>query len=145
MEAAMDDPNTTMRLTMMLRSILLSIIFVGFADGLLVSKSASTLNVRPRTRLFLAAGPNRQSIFEGMDLFRKGDIQGSIDKFDASVPPGSNAYLWQRGISYYYNDEFANGSKQFRDDVLQSPLGKESLVTVACWTKFYLMNVVMVS
>ena len=70
------------------------------------------------------ASPNRQYIFEGMELFRRGDVQGSIDKFDASVPSGSNAYLWQRGISYYYIGEFAKGSKQFRDDVLQSPLGK---------------------
>ena len=68
-----------------------------------------------------------------MELFRKGDIKGSIDKFDASVPPGSQAYLWQRGLSYYYADEFAKGSKQFRDDVLRSPLDVEEIVwDIAC-------------
>jgi hypothetical protein len=77
--------------------------------------------------------PNRQLIFQGMDLFSKGDIQGSIAKFDASVPPDSRAYLWQRGISYYYNDQFALGSKQFRDDVLRSPLDVEEIVwDIAC-------------
>lgn len=110
---------------MRLPSILLSAIFLGRAAGFIPNPATHDSNVRPRTRLFLAV-PNRQNIFEGMELFRKGDIQGSIDKFDGSVSPGSSAYLWQRGISYYYNDEFAKGSKQFRDDVLQSPLGKES-------------------
>lgn len=77
--------------------------------------------------------PSRQMIFEGMESFRRGDIVGSIEKFDASVPPGSSAYLWQRGISYYYNDEFAKGSKQFRDDVLRSPLDVEEIVwDIAC-------------
>jgi hypothetical protein len=46
-------------------------------------------------------------VAQGMDLFRQGEVPGSIAKFDLSVPPGSNAYLWQRGISYYYADEFA--------------------------------------
>ena len=37
--------------------------------------------------------PSRQLVLEGMDLFRKGDVQGSIAKFDSSVSPGSKAYL----------------------------------------------------
>ena len=102
-----------------------STIFVGLADGFVQSPASRLSNARPRIEFCIQAVPNRQDIFEGMELFRRGDIQGSIDKFDASVPPGSSAYLWQRGISYYYNDEFAKGSKQFRDDVLQSPLGKQ--------------------
>lgn len=77
--------------------------------------------------------PDRQLVFQGMDAFRNGDIKGSIAKFDASVPPGARAYLWQRGISYYYNDDFALGSKQFRDDVLRSPLDVEEIVwDIAC-------------
>ena len=38
-----------------------------------------------------------------------------------------------RDRSYYYNDEFAKGSKQFRDDVLRSPLDVEEIVwDIAC-------------
>lgn len=77
--------------------------------------------------------PNQQLVYQGMEAFRNGDIKGSIAKFDASVPPGSKAYLWQRGISYYYNDDFELGSKQFRDDVLRSPLDVEEIVwDIAC-------------
>ena len=77
--------------------------------------------------------PSRQMVAQGMELFRQGDVAGSIAKFDASVPPGSKAYLWQRGLSYYYADEFAKGSQQFRDDVLRSPLDVEEIVwDIAC-------------
>ena len=77
--------------------------------------------------------PSRQKVAEGMERFRRGDIQGSIASFDSSVSPGSQAYLWQRGISYYYANEFAKGSQQFRDDVLRSPLDVEEIVwDIAC-------------
>ena len=77
--------------------------------------------------------PDRQLVYQGMEAFRKGDIKGSIQKFDASVPPNTKAYLWQRGISYYYNNQFELGSQQFRDDVLQSPLDVEEIVwDIAC-------------
>jgi hypothetical protein len=77
--------------------------------------------------------PDRQLVYQGMEAYRNGDIKGSIAKFDASVPAGSPAYLWQRGISYYYNEDFALGSKQFRDDVLRSPLDVEEIVwDIAC-------------
>ncbi|KAG7366776.1 TPR domain protein [Nitzschia inconspicua] len=81
----------------------------------------------------LDATPDRQLVFSGMEAFRRGKIQESIEKFDASVPPGSKAYLWQRGISYYYNDQFELGSQQFRDDVLRSPFDVEEIVwDIAC-------------
>jgi hypothetical protein len=77
--------------------------------------------------------PSRQAVAEGMELFRRGDVAGSIAKFDSSVPPGSQAYLWQRGLSYYYADKFEQGSQQFRDDVLRSPLDVEEIVwDIAC-------------
>ena len=81
----------------------------------------------------LDAIPDRQLVYQGMDAFRQGKVAESIAKFDASVPPGSRAYLWQRGISYYYNDQFALGSQQFQDDVLRSPLDVEEIVwDIAC-------------
>jgi hypothetical protein len=77
--------------------------------------------------------PSYKYVAQGMELFRQGDVEGSINSFDASVPPGSNAYLWQRGLSYYYADDFAKGSQQFRDDVLRSPLDVEEIVwDIAC-------------
>ena len=77
--------------------------------------------------------PSQQMVAEGMELFRQGDVNGSIRKFDSSVPEGSKAYLWQRGLSYYYADEFRKGSQQFRDDVLRSPLDVEEIVwDIAC-------------
>ena len=77
--------------------------------------------------------PSRQKVAEGMDRFRRGDIPGSIASFDSSVSPGSQAYLWQRGISYYYANDFSKGSQQFRDDVLRSPLDVEEIVwDIAC-------------
>lgn len=120
----------------MLWSILYSPIFVGIVAGFLPKPDAYFSDARPRMKPCLAVVPNKQIIFEGMELFRNGDVQGSIDKFDASVPSGSNAYLWQRGISYYYNDEFSKGSKQFRDDVLQSPLGKDFIRNVFLSTSY---------
>ena len=56
--------------------------------------------------------PSRQLVFQGMELFRQGDVKGSIEKFDASVSPGSKAYLWQRGLSLYYADRFEDASRQ---------------------------------
>jgi hypothetical protein len=78
--------------------------------------------------------PNRQLlVFQGMEAFRQGKISESIAKFDASVVSGSKAYLWQRGISYYYNEQFSLASQQFKDDVLQSPLDVEEIVwDIAC-------------
>ena len=58
----------------------------------------------------------RQLVSQGMEAFRRGDIQGSIDLFDkadAKVPDGSlRPYLWQRGLSLYYADRFQDASEQ---------------------------------
>jgi hypothetical protein len=60
----------------------------------------------------------RQLTAQGMDAFRRGNVQGSIalfDQADAMVPDGSfTPFLWQRGLSYYYADRFEDASKQAR-------------------------------
>ena len=98
-------------------------------------------NIKQATSLFMSAAsiPDasslspRQWVSKGMQSFREGKIQESIDCFDASVPPGARPYLWQRGISYYYANEFEKGSQQFRDDVVRSPLDVEEIVwDIAC-------------
>ncbi|KAL7528500.1 hypothetical protein ACHAXR_002479 [Thalassiosira sp. AJA248-18] len=66
------------------------------------------------------------------------DVPSSLayfDKADAlAVPAGSlRPYLWQRGISYYYLDQFQQGSDQFRLDVSVNPLDVEEIVwDIAC-------------
>jgi tetratricopeptide (TPR) repeat protein len=82
----------------------------------------------------------RQLVADGMIAFRQGKIQESIDLFDRAdhaVPDGSlRPYLWQRGISYYYNDEFDKGSHQFRSDVAVNPLDVEEIVwDIACLSR----------
>ena len=79
--------------------------------------------------------PDRKLVYQGMELFRQGNIEGSIQKFDLSIPnsPEVKSYLWQRGISYYYANQFDLASKQFREDVLLSPLDVEEIVwDIAC-------------
>jgi hypothetical protein len=45
-------------------------------------------------------------------------------------------FLWQRGISYYYQDKFAKGSEQFRYDVKVNPLDVEEIVwDIACLSR----------
>lgn len=113
-----------------------SLTLVCFANGFLVGNQQARRShpSTTTTRLQMSAElPSRKLVAEGMDLFRQGDVLGSIQKFDASVPPGSQAYLWQRGLSYYYADEFEKGSQQFKDDVLRSPLDVEEIVwDIAC-------------
>jgi hypothetical protein len=127
-------PNTMVVFTAQSLFILCSSLAI--ACGFTSSPVSAAPQSATKTSLFMAvvdAVPSRQFIFQGMELFRQGDVQGSIAKFDASVPEGASAYLWQRGLSYYYNDEFEKGSKQFRDDVLRSPLDVEEIVwDIAC-------------
>ena len=56
----------------------------------------------------------RTLIRKGMQSFRDGDVSSSLMYFDrADESDGSlRPYLWQRGISYYYLDQFRQGSHQ---------------------------------
>jgi len=77
----------------------------------------------------------RALVNEGMNLFRQGDVDGSIALFDQAErqAPGIRPYLWQRGLSYYYADRFQEGSDQFRYDVTVNPLDVEEIVwDIAC-------------
>jgi tetratricopeptide (TPR) repeat protein len=72
----------------------------------------------------------RRYIQDGMLSFRLGDVPKSIELFnlaeqsDSSITP----YLWQRGISYYYRNEFDQASQQFRYDVRVNPYDVEEIV-----------------
>ncbi|KAJ1409011.1 hypothetical protein B484DRAFT_456176 [Ochromonadaceae sp. CCMP2298] len=80
-----------------------------------------------------AAQTPSQMVRNGMTLFRKGDVSGSIKNFDAAVKvaPTLSPYLWQRGISLYYNDDFNGCSDQFRSDVAVNPQDTEEVVWAA--------------
>jgi hypothetical protein len=58
----------------------------------------------------------RTLIRKGMQSFRDGDVSSSLayfDRADNAVPDGSlRPFLWQRGISYYYLNQFRDGSDQ---------------------------------
>ncbi|KAJ4954843.1 hypothetical protein NE237_011626 [Protea cynaroides] len=70
------------------------------------------------------------AIRRGMQLFRQGDVPGSLMEFDRAieVDPRQKAYLWQRGLSLYYLDRFEEGSEQFRLDVAQNPNDTEESI-----------------
>jgi hypothetical protein len=89
--------------------------------------------------VFVSLSSPREYIMQGTEQFRQGNVQGSIDSFnEAGRQLGSRPYLWQRGISLYYTDDFAAASQQFRDDVLQSPLDVEEIVwDTACLARLY--------
>lgn len=69
-------------------------------------------------------------VFRGMDAFRNGQVDLSIQLFDQAeaMKPSLTPYLWQRGLSYYYADRFAEASQQFRTDVQVNPLDVEEIV-----------------
>ena len=58
----------------------------------------------------------RQLVSLGMKTFSESRVQDSIELFDRAdeaVPNGSlTPFLWQRGISLYYTDQFEAGSNQ---------------------------------
>lgn len=69
-------------------------------------------------------------VFRGMNAFRNGQVDESIQLFDQAeaLKPSMTPYLWQRGLSYYYADRFAEASQQFRVDVQVNPLDVEEIV-----------------
>ncbi|QLE58724.1 hypothetical protein [Nostoc sp. TCL26-01] len=58
-------------------------------------------------------------IRRGMVKFQLAQIHESIQDFDMAekLDPRIQPYLWQRGLSYYYADRFAEGAQQFEIDL----------------------------
>lgn len=87
----------------------------------------------------------RQLVSLGMKTFSESRVQDSIELFDRAdeaVPNGSlTPFLWQRGISLYYADQFEAGSNQFRYDVKVNPLDVEEIVwDIACQNRLKGLN-----
>eukprot|EP00560_Eucampia_antarctica_P007739 CAMPEP_0197827154 /NCGR_PEP_ID=MMETSP1437-20131217/4000_1 /TAXON_ID=49252 ORGANISM="Eucampia antarctica, Strain CCMP1452" /NCGR_SAMPLE_ID=MMETSP1437 /ASSEMBLY_ACC=CAM_ASM_001096 /LENGTH=265 /DNA_ID=CAMNT_0043427899 /DNA_START=159 /DNA_END=956 /DNA_ORIENTATION=- len=84
----------------------------------------------------------KQLVQKGMQRFIDGNVEGSIEYFDradAAVPDGSlRPFLWQRGISYYYTNQFQEGSNQFKYDVKVNPLDVEEIVwDIGCLARLH--------
>ncbi|WP_414752161.1 tetratricopeptide repeat protein [Anabaena sp. CCY 9910] len=65
--------------------------------------------------------PNNPNAYvrRGMVQFQLAKIEESIDDFDTAekLDDRIKPYLWQRGLSYYYADRFAEGAQQFEIDL----------------------------
>lgn len=59
----------------------------------------------------------------GMERFQANQIAESIEDFDraAELEPSLVPKLWQRGISYYYANRFADGRRQFESHKAFNP------------------------
>uniref|UniRef100_A0A0E0FLA9 Uncharacterized protein n=1 Tax=Oryza nivara TaxID=4536 RepID=A0A0E0FLA9_ORYNI len=80
------------------------------------------------------------AVRRGMQLFRQGDVAGSVAEFDRAIEldQRQKQYLWQRGLSLYYMDRFEEGAEQFRLDVAANPNDtEESLWCFLCEAQLY--------
>ncbi|KAH7655070.1 TPR-like protein [Dioscorea alata] len=80
------------------------------------------------------------AVRRGMQLFRQGDVSGSLVEFDKAIEldPRQKSYLWQRGLSLYYLNRFEEGAEQFRLDVAQNPNDtEESIWCFLCEAQLY--------
>ena len=66
----------------------------------------------------------------GMAKFARNDVEGSVEDFDLliSSAPSRAPYMWQRGLSLYYLERYADGAAQFRRDVAVNPNDTEEAV-----------------
>lgn len=81
-----------------------------------------------------ATDPNAL-VRQGMNKFRLNDVEGSVADFDAALAarPALRPYLWQRGLSLYYLQQYQEGAQQFRADVAVNPNDtEESIWTFLC-------------
>ncbi|RLN23763.1 hypothetical protein C2845_PM07G09350 [Panicum miliaceum] len=80
------------------------------------------------------------AVRRGMQLFRQGDVAGSMAEFDKAIEmdPRQKQYLWQRGLSLYYLDRFEEGAEQFRLDIAANPNDtEESIWCFLCEAQLY--------
>jgi lipoprotein NlpI len=73
---------------------------------------------------------SRPYIEQGMGYFRDGRVKESVQSFDKAIliSPISKQYLWQRGISLYYSNEFQLCSEQSNTDIKLNPHDTEEIL-----------------
>lgn len=100
-----------------------SIIFVRFAIAQPVNQSDRQLleNELLQWSETIQSRPHdpRPFVRRGMVNFKLARITESIQDFDRAeaVSPSITPYLWQRGLSYYYAEQFVEGARQFETDL----------------------------
>jgi tetratricopeptide (TPR) repeat protein len=101
---------------------------LGKAPAFARSSIRHSMTARDDNNNDLAAA--RRLVADGMNAFRNGQVEKSIDLFDQAerVASSLTPYLWQRGLSYYYVDRFDAASRQFRVDVQVNPNDAEEIV-----------------
>ena len=116
-------------------------------DPLLPTTSSSSTTINNNTNndddddtiIITESSSPRTLVQKGMQSFRNYDVPKSLTYFNAadSVTNGAlKPYLWQRGITYYYLNEYKEGSSQFKLDVKYNPLDVEEIVwDIACLTR----------
>ncbi|WP_071190687.1 hypothetical protein [Trichormus sp. NMC-1] len=85
--------------------------------------------------------PNNPNAYiqRGMFYFKLAKIEESIQDFDTAEKLDSKItpYLWQRGLSYYYAQRFAEGAKQFEIDLtVNSQDVEETVWRYLCIARF---------
>mmetsp|Transcript_22130 Transcript_22130/g.34831 ORF Transcript_22130/g.34831 Transcript_22130/m.34831 type:complete len:314 (-) Transcript_22130:37-978(-) len=72
----------------------------------------------------------RALVIEGVGQFKKGSARRSVECFDRVIDlsPPTKPFLWQRGISLYYADDFEASAEQFSADVAANPTDVEEAV-----------------
>eukprot|EP00873_Tetraselmis_striata_P011117 jgi/Tetstr1/431381/TSEL_021072.t1 len=78
----------------------------------------------------VSAASARSLVFTGQERFQKGEVMASVRDFDAALElqPSLKPYLWQRGLSLYYADQFQEGLEQFTSDVAVNPNDTEEAI-----------------
>ncbi|OKH40464.1 hypothetical protein NIES2119_02260 [[Phormidium ambiguum] IAM M-71] len=82
-------------------------------------------------------------IRRGMTFFKLAKIAESIEDFDTAekLEPTLTPYLWQRGLSYYYAEKFAEGANQFEIDLtVNSHDVEETVWRYLCIARFQGVN-----
>lgn len=69
----------------------------------------------------------RTLVREGIESFQVGEVRQSLQFFDQAIQlrPNIAPYLWQRGLSLYYNSEYSECARQFQADLVVNPNGYE--------------------
>ena len=95
-----------------------------------LSATPTSTSSSTTTRLYGDLRTARDNVAQGMQAFRQGQITQSIQFFDAAqaAEPQYDPFLWQRGLSYYYANDFDKASQQFRRDVRVNPRDVEEIV-----------------
>lgn len=116
-------------------------------DPLLPTTTSSSTTINNNTNndddddtiIITESSSPRTLVQKGMQSFRNYDVPKSLAYFNAADSLTNGAlkpYLWQRGITYYYLNEYKEGSNQFKLDVKYNPLDVEEIVwDIACLTR----------